>query len=1016
MPKLPMDLSKFAKISATDKKTTLKHKDGHFMVIAHGALKPELRKVLEGLPFAKGGKVNKEPKENRQGLSKKEANRINRNMTLRSAGHDAPAPPAYRCEACNSALDAEDVPYHKCDHPDGFANGGTVPEPDPKKAKEMQAGATQSGWQPKQWAQNVKEGLGFGYGTEEPIRVREEDVRTGGKSTIGPPEPTLKDVEGNLERTWQVMHRDFKRAAEHPEHPETPEYHSKGGKVERARIFGERGNPGKNSEKGKAQMVALIKTAAKRYGLDVVPSKGKIEESGERRDFDPKQVGGKLKPDWRSNELESQMNPQAISHEMAHLEISDEGKRLPTLQKEMDEQYAETASEFGGRQKQTQGEIQPMAMENPLRRRAGVPAFARPQYTDPRMGKSKETLSEESPDRKALDTGEKYAVRLQDPETGEMYDLIGLSKNASAPNMERLQAVDEGSMKFGKGKGWHKTSNPDALINLRGRGQHEEAAERARHMGIQKGSKKPSRLYARGTEEPIEPLEVERIDGLQPEPLDIEPLDIEPVDPNSPEAAAPPTATKLLRPDQQPTQLPGDAPLSADAPAPMPTGPQQDPAAAMAPQGPAKADLSKETFPTETSVGEPVVSAADEVLQERNNTAQDLMEGQIHPKTYGDLFASKDTLGKIGTMFGLLLGGAGSGLTGQPNALLKMMDKTIERDLDAQKTSAANRQNFYKIRQQQVMNEAIVKRYAAENGLTRAQAKEVLAKAGMADLELGQAKQVLGDMGGGLTPAENVKVDTLTTMDGQLSALHQLDSRVQGMPESPQKQNAVSALQWMANEVINKDHPARAQRVGQAHDAEAQAKEQASAASMPGSTILAPNYRKRAMQLAYHPVAKHQMGEITKQIGDAEQAEKAMAEVNKVFPQLQNEADIRGRIMRGGQGVGGALGAALGSIGGAKGAAIGASLGHGIPRVIGIGDEQIKNYEAHKSGLVKIIKTLVPSLTTEAVEDMVDKTAPEQGDEPKTLDNKREVFLDLIRNSVTTNLLEQYGLSPPRRR
>lgn len=37
-----------------------------------------------------------------------------------------------------------------------MADGGRVPEPDKKKAKEMQDGATKSGWQPKEWLANAK--------------------------------------------------------------------------------------------------------------------------------------------------------------------------------------------------------------------------------------------------------------------------------------------------------------------------------------------------------------------------------------------------------------------------------------------------------------------------------------------------------------------------------------------------------------------------------------------------------------------------------------------------------------------------------------------------------------------------------------------------------------------------------------------------------------------------------------------------------------------------------------------
>lgn len=52
-----------------------------------------------------------------------------------------------------------------------YAEGGAVksdsddsPKIDPKKAKEMEAGANESGWQPEQWKKNLKEGLHFSEG------------------------------------------------------------------------------------------------------------------------------------------------------------------------------------------------------------------------------------------------------------------------------------------------------------------------------------------------------------------------------------------------------------------------------------------------------------------------------------------------------------------------------------------------------------------------------------------------------------------------------------------------------------------------------------------------------------------------------------------------------------------------------------------------------------------------------------------------------------------------------------
>lgn len=75
--------------------------------------------------------------------------------------------------------------------------------------------------------------------------------------------------------------------------------------------------------------------------------------------------------------------------------------------------------------------------------------------------------------------------------------------------------------------------------------------------------------------------------------------------------------------------------------------------------------------------------------------ADDLNAGRIHPKTYQDLFDSESTIGKMGTLFGLLVSGAGSGLAHQPNAVLDMMNKNIERDLESQKANQSNKLNWY---------------------------------------------------------------------------------------------------------------------------------------------------------------------------------------------------------------------------------------------------------------------------------------------------------------------------------
>lgn len=93
-------------------------------------------------------------------------------------------------------------------------------------------------------------------------------------------------------------------------------------------------------------------------------------------------------------------------------------------------------------------------------------------------------------------------------------------------------------------------------------------------------------------------------------------------------------------------------------------------------------------------------TSGDAKMQELMNKARDMAMGDVSPKTYSDLYADKGTLGKIGTIFGLIVGGAGSGLTGQPNALLSMMTKQIDQDFEKQKVNRENARNFLSLQYQ----------------------------------------------------------------------------------------------------------------------------------------------------------------------------------------------------------------------------------------------------------------------------------------------------------------------------
>jgi hypothetical protein len=154
-----------------------------------------------------------------------------------------------------------------------------------------------------------------------------------------------------------------------------------------------------------------------------------------------------------------------------------------------------------------------------------------------------------------------------------------------------------------------------------------------------------------------------------------------------------------------------------------------------------------------------------------------LARGTVTPKTYESLFAKKDTLPKIASIFGLLLSGAGSGLAHQSNAMLDAMNKEITNDLEAQKVSKENVQNFYKLHQNDQMNKAHQKLMGTQGAMNEANARNIYAEAAM-------------------------KSYTLARMHANSTALHSLVQEMQKMPPgSPQREAAMQQLGILSPQV-----------------------------------------------------------------------------------------------------------------------------------------------------------------------------------------------------------------------
>lgn len=265
---------------------------------------------------------------------------------------------------------------------------------------------------------------------------------------------------------------------------------SKNVREQRAKVFGTDPNAPRTSERRMKMMQRIRDYAEKKYGLPLVTASGKRDESGEVRDegyqkpydvFTPKGVAQEKKyleqlkeqgekrtdpkPDWRSGQLETQPSPDAAVHELAHLDLAPESMTAPEFQSEMDRRWGESQSKYGHmQQKRTQGEIQPMAVENPIRRELGLPAN---RATKP-VKEQEYALDDPSQPRfvEGLDPKGRKAFydrqsRLQSPET-----------------RERREAVSSGTLKFHPERGWYKATDPNALISLRAQGKPEEAVSR----------------------------------------------------------------------------------------------------------------------------------------------------------------------------------------------------------------------------------------------------------------------------------------------------------------------------------------------------------------------------------------------------------------------------------------------------------------------------------------------------------------------------------------------------------
>jgi hypothetical protein len=115
---------------------------------------------------------------------------------------------------------------------------------------------------------------------------------------------------------------------------------------------------------------------------------------------------------------------------------------------------------------------------------------------------------------------------------------------------------------------------------------------------------------------------------------------------------------------------------------------------------------------------------------------RDLLDAKVNPNQF---FESKDTGQKILAGIGMLFSGIGSGLTGKPNLAMDVINRAIDRDIDAQKFNINKKQNYLSYYVKKTGDELIATNYMKAD-LLDSVAAQIKAK------ELGMQASTVGPM------------------------------------------------------------------------------------------------------------------------------------------------------------------------------------------------------------------------------------------------------------------------------
>lgn len=118
---------------------------------------------------------------------------------------------------------------------------------------------------------------------------------------------------------------------------------------------------------------------------------------------------------------------------------------------------------------------------------------------------------------------------------------------------------------------------------------------------------------------------------------------------------------------------------------------EQNQAQALAAQGQRDASNFKQTAGQEANLLDQFNTHSSDMNNEIQNFVSDINNDHINPH---ELWDSKSGLDKARIGIGFILSGMGAGITGGPNLAVEMLNKNIDRDIDAQKANLGTKENL----------------------------------------------------------------------------------------------------------------------------------------------------------------------------------------------------------------------------------------------------------------------------------------------------------------------------------